>query len=164
MSSAYLRLLIVLPAILIPVCASSSPAFHMMYSAGWQYTALMYSFSYLEPVCCSMSSLAVASWPAHRFLRRQEGGLIIPSKNFPVCFFPSSTQKNNLLYRNTSAQSGSPWQFTMVKEVLYSYCIWKLPIRHHTPGSLLLFSFPFRWSPFPVSSPPSQLSHLTTEV
>ena len=24
--------------------------------AGWQYTALMYSFSYLEPVCCSMSS------------------------------------------------------------------------------------------------------------
>ena len=28
-SSAYLRLLIFLPAILIPVCASSSPAFHM---------------------------------------------------------------------------------------------------------------------------------------
>ena len=24
--------------------------------AGWQYTALTYSFSYLEPVCCSMSS------------------------------------------------------------------------------------------------------------
>ena len=24
--------------------------------AGWQYTALMYSFSYLGPVCCSMSS------------------------------------------------------------------------------------------------------------
>ena len=24
--------------------------------AGWQYTALMYSFPYLEPVCCSMSS------------------------------------------------------------------------------------------------------------
>ena len=32
-SSAYLRLLIFLPAILIPSCASSSPAFHMMYSA-----------------------------------------------------------------------------------------------------------------------------------
>ena len=59
-SSAYLRLLIFLPAILIPACASSSPAFLMMYSAyklnRWQYTALMYSFSYLEPVCCSMSS------------------------------------------------------------------------------------------------------------
>ena len=32
-SSAYLRLLIILPAILIPACASSSPAFHTMYSA-----------------------------------------------------------------------------------------------------------------------------------
>ena len=32
-SSAYLRLLIFLPEILIPACASSSPAFHMMYYA-----------------------------------------------------------------------------------------------------------------------------------
>ena len=32
-SSAYLRLLIFLPEILIPTCASSSPAFLMMYSA-----------------------------------------------------------------------------------------------------------------------------------
>ena len=32
-SSAYLRLLIFLPAVLIPACASSSPAFLMMYSA-----------------------------------------------------------------------------------------------------------------------------------
>ena len=31
----------------------------------------MYSFSYLEPVCCSMSILTVASWPAYRFLKRQ---------------------------------------------------------------------------------------------
>ena len=32
-SSVYLRLLIFLPATLIPTCASSSPAFHVMYSA-----------------------------------------------------------------------------------------------------------------------------------
>ena len=32
-SPAYLRVLVFLPAILIPVCASSSPAFLMMYSA-----------------------------------------------------------------------------------------------------------------------------------
>ena len=32
-SSAYLRLLVFLPAILAPVCTSSSPAFHMMHSA-----------------------------------------------------------------------------------------------------------------------------------
>ena len=114
-SSAYLRSLIFLPAILIPACASYSPVFLIMYSAAakslqlcptlwdpidssppgcpvpgilqartlewvaisfsscsvlaipwtalhissmsrWQYTASMYSFSYLEPVCCSMSS------------------------------------------------------------------------------------------------------------
>ena len=33
MASAYLKLLIFLPAILIPACASPSPAFLMMYSA-----------------------------------------------------------------------------------------------------------------------------------
>ena len=61
-SSTYLRLLIFLLAILIPACASTSPAFFMLYSAkkfkkaGWQYTALTYSFPYLEPVCYSMSS------------------------------------------------------------------------------------------------------------
>ena len=32
-SSAYLKLLIFLPAILIPAYASSSPAFHIIYSA-----------------------------------------------------------------------------------------------------------------------------------
>ena len=32
-SSAYMRLLIFLPAILIPACASSSAAFRMVYSA-----------------------------------------------------------------------------------------------------------------------------------
>ena len=60
-SFAYLRLLIFLPTILIPACASCSPAFHVMYSAyklnkQGDNIVLTYSFSYLEPVCCSMSS------------------------------------------------------------------------------------------------------------
>ena len=61
-STAYLRLLIFLLAILIPACASSSTAFHMMYSAyklnkqGDQYTALTYFFPDLEPVCCTIFS------------------------------------------------------------------------------------------------------------
>ena len=38
---------------------------------GSKITALTYSFPYSEPVCCSMSVLTVASWPAYRFLRRQ---------------------------------------------------------------------------------------------
>ena len=36
----------------------------------------MYSFSYLEPVCCSMSNFNCAS---DRFLKRQVGGLVFPS-------------------------------------------------------------------------------------
>ena len=59
-SSAYLRLLIFSPAVLILACTSSSPTFYMMYSAyklnkQWQYTALIYSFPNLEPVHCSVS-------------------------------------------------------------------------------------------------------------
>ena len=58
--SAYVRLLIFLPEILIPACVSSSPALRMMYSAQklnkqGECTAL-YSFPYLEPGHCSMSS------------------------------------------------------------------------------------------------------------
>ena len=55
----YLTLLIFLPAILIPACASSSQAFHMMCSEyelkkeSDNTEPLMYSFPNLEPVCCS---------------------------------------------------------------------------------------------------------------
>ena len=60
-SSAYLRLLIFLVAFLISVCASSSPAFLMVYSEyklnkQFDDTALTYSFPNLESVCCCMSS------------------------------------------------------------------------------------------------------------
>ena len=77
-SSAYLRLLIFLLAILIPACASSSPDFHMMYSAyklnkqgndiqPWCTPFLIWNQSVVP---CAV--LIVASWPACRFLRRKE--------------------------------------------------------------------------------------------
>ena len=76
-SSAYLRLLIFLLAILFPVCVSCSPAFLMMYSAyklnkqgdniqPWCTPLLIW-----KPVCCSMSSSNCCLWPAYRFLRLQ---------------------------------------------------------------------------------------------
>ena len=76
-SSAYLRLLIFLTAILIPAYASSSPAFLMMYSAyqlnkqgdniqPWCTPFLIWNLSVIP---CPV--LTVASWPAYRFLRRQ---------------------------------------------------------------------------------------------
>ena len=53
--------------------------------AGWQYTALMYSFSYLEPVCCSMSSSNCCFLTCIQI--SQEAGQVVWSshhlKNFP---------------------------------------------------------------------------------
>ena len=76
MSSAYLRLLIFLPAILIPAYASFSPAFLMMYSAyklksrvtiqSWRTAFPIWNQSVVP---CPV--LTVASWPAFRFLKRQ---------------------------------------------------------------------------------------------
>ena len=76
-SSAYLKLLIFLLAILIPGCASSSPAFHIMYSAYklskqgdsiqlWCTPFLVWNQSVVP---CPV--LTVASWPAYRLIRRQ---------------------------------------------------------------------------------------------
>ena len=75
--SAYLRLLILLPAILIPACASSSLSFHMMCSAyklnkqgdniqPWHTPFPIWN----QPgVPCLIRT--VASWPIYRFVRRQ---------------------------------------------------------------------------------------------
>ena len=75
--STYLRLLIFLPAILIPACYSSSPAFLMMYSAyklnkqgdNIQPWGTPFSIWNQSVVPCPVP--AVASWPAYRFLRWQ---------------------------------------------------------------------------------------------
>ena len=75
-SSAYLRLLIFLPGVLIPACASSILAFHIMYSAcglnkqgdniqPWRTTPLLIWNQSI--VLCPV--VTVASWPAYRFLR-----------------------------------------------------------------------------------------------
>ena len=89
-SSAYMRLLIFLPAILIPACASSSAAFRMVYSAyklnkqddniqPWHTPFPIWNQSVFP---CPF--LTVVSWRAYRFLRRQGRWSGIPiSKNFP---------------------------------------------------------------------------------
>ena len=77
MASAYLRLLIFLPAILIPACASSSLAFLMMYSAyklnkqGDNIQPWCTPFPILNQSIVPCLVLTVASWPAYRLLRRQ---------------------------------------------------------------------------------------------
>ena len=84
-SSAYLRWLIFLLAILIPACVSSSPLFLMMYSA---YKLNKHSDN-IQPWCTHFPIwnqsvvpcpvLTVASWPAYTFLKRQVWWLVFPS-------------------------------------------------------------------------------------
>ena len=76
-SSAYLRLLIFLTAILILACASSSPAFLMMYSAyklnkqGDNIQPWCNPFPIWNQSVVPCPVLTVASWPPYRFLKRQ---------------------------------------------------------------------------------------------
>ena len=99
-SPAYLRLLIFLPAILIPAYASSSPAFFMMYSAcklskqgdniqPWRTPFLIWNQSVIP---CSV--LTVGSWPAYRFLRRQVrwSGIPISLRIFHSLLWPTQSR------------------------------------------------------------------------
>ena len=76
-SSAYLRLLIFLPAILIPAYDSSSLEFHIMnstYQLNKQNDNIQpwhTHFPILNRSCVPCPVLTVASWPAYRFPRRQ---------------------------------------------------------------------------------------------
>ena len=84
-SSAYLRLLISLPAISIPTWASSSPAFLVMYSAhklnrqGDNIQPWRTPFPVWSQSAVSYAVLTVAPWPAYRFLRKQIRWSGIPS-------------------------------------------------------------------------------------
>ena len=76
-SSAYLRLLIFVPAILIPAYASSSPAFLMMHSLyklnkqGDNIQPWHTPFPIWNQSVVPCPVLTVASWPAYKFLKRQ---------------------------------------------------------------------------------------------
>ena len=92
-SSAYLMLLIFLPAILITAYASSSPAFHIMYSVyklnkqGYNIQPWHNSFPNFEPVHCSISSSNCCFLSCIQI--SQETGKVVwyshLLKNFPVC-------------------------------------------------------------------------------
>ena len=104
MSSAYLRLLKSLPAILILAYASSSLAFHMMYSAyklnkqGNNNQPWRPPFPICNQSLVPCPVLTVASWPTYRFLRRQErwSGIPISWRIFHSSFW--STQSKALTW------------------------------------------------------------------
>ena len=88
-SSAYMRLLIFLPAVLIPTCASCSLAFCMMYSAyelnkqGDSIQPWRTPFPIWNRSVVPCLVLTVASWPGYRFLRRQVVWYSHLLKSFP---------------------------------------------------------------------------------
>ena len=97
-SSAYLRLLISLPAILITACASSSPVFLMMYSAnqlnkqGDNIQPWRTPFPICNQSVVPCPVLTVPFWPAYRFLKRQ-----VRWSGSPISFrMPKATELQKL--------------------------------------------------------------------
>ena len=99
-SSAYLRLLIFLLAILIPACASSSSAFLMMYSAyklnkqGDNTQPWCTPFPIWNQFVVPCPVLTVAPWPEYRFLRRQVrwSGIPISFRIFHSLSWPTQSK------------------------------------------------------------------------
>ena len=123
-SSAYLRLLIFLLAILNPACAYSSPAFLMMYSAyklykqGGNIQPWHTPFPIWNQSVFPCPVLTVASWPAYRFLKRQVrwSGITISLKNF-----------HNLLWSTQSKPMKQKWLFFW-NSLAFSMIQWMLAI------------------------------------
>ena len=101
-SSAYLRLLIFLLAILIPAYASSILAFHMMFSSyklnnqGDDIQLWHNLFPILNQYIVPCPVQTVSSWPAYRFLRRQLRWSDIPISWRIFYSLLWSTQSNTL--------------------------------------------------------------------
>ena len=102
-SSAYLKLLIFLPAILIPAHVSSSLIFCTMYSAyklnkqGYNIQLWWTPFPIWNQSVIPCPVLTVASWPAYRFLKRQVRWSGIPISFRIFHSLLSSTQSKALV-------------------------------------------------------------------
>ena len=130
-SHVYLRLLLFLLAVLIPACASSSLAFHMMYSAyklnkqgdnilPWHTRFLIWNQSYFP---CPV--LTVASWPAYRFLRRQVrwSGIPISSRIFHSLLWSTHSQNFSIVNKAEVHSFWNSLAFSMNQQML---AIWSL--------------------------------------
>ena len=154
-ASAYLRLLIFLPAVLIPACASSSPGFLMMYSAyklnkhsdniqPWRTPFPMWNqFVVLCPV------LIVASWPAYRFLKsrsQEAGGLVFPSlSEFSTVYRDPHSQRLWHSQESRNRCFSGTLAFLMIQRMLAIWSLVSLPFKKPawTSGSS---RFTYCWS------------------
>jgi len=150
-SSAYLRLLIILPATLIPACASSNPAFLMMYSAyklnkqGDSIQPWRTPFPIWNQSVVPCPVLTVASWPAYRFLRRQIrwSGIPISWRIFHSLLW--STQSKVLVWLMKQMFFWNSLAFSMIQWMLAIWSLIPLPFLNAawTSGSS---QFMYCWS------------------
>ena len=137
-SSAYLRLLIFLPAILIPSCASSRPVFLMMYSAyklnrqGDNIQPWRTPFTICNQSVVPCPVIIVASWPVYRFLKRQVmwSGIPITLRIFQSVVI--HTVKSFGIVNKAEIDVFLELTFSMIQQML---AIWSLvPLRFLKPA------------------------------
>ena len=128
-SSAYLRLLIFLPAVLIPACAFSCPAFLMMYSVyklnkqGDNIQPWCTPFPIWNQCVVPCPVLTVASWPVYRFLKRQ-----VRWSGIPISFSTSSKIEWNLfvvyfvIFKDKSL--AFKWEIRRLAFSIHNYTVW----------------------------------------
>ena len=141
-SSAYLKLLIFLLAILISACDSSSLAFHMIYSI----YKLNKKGDIIQP-CCTLFPIVknsvfsclvpiVVSWSAYRFPKRQVRCSGIPNslRIFHRFCDPHSQRFENSQWSRSKCFSGiplfSPWSNKCWKFELWFLCFFKTQFAH----------------------------------
>ena len=153
-SSAYLKLLIFLPVILIPDCASSSPAVLMMYSAyklnkqvdnihPWRTPLLIWNKSVVP---CPV--LTVASWPTYRFFKRQ-----VQWSGFPISLRIRIEVPHSWLAPHSSTLA---WKIPRTEEPGRLQSMGSLRVGHNWATSLSLFTFMYwrrKGQPTPVFLP-----------
>ena len=152
MSSAYLRLLVFLPAILIPACEASRLTFHMIYSSyklnkpgdnTWHTP-----FPILNQSVVTYSVLAVASWPSYRFLRRQVrwSGIPISLRIFHSLCDPHS-QRLEHSQGNLSRWFfwGNSFAFSMIYLILAIWSLVSLPFLN-SACTIISSWFMYCWS------------------
>ena len=127
--------------------------------AGWQYTALTYSFSYFEPVCCSMSSFNCFFLTCIQI--SQEAGQVVwyshVFQNFPQLIVIHTVKGfgivNNLVSGYTTYVIPSLLLFSC--HVLSHSFVTPWAVAHQASPSMG-FSRQECWSGLPFSSPGTQ--------
>ena len=140
-----MRLLIFLLEILIPACASSSLAFHMIHSAeklnnqGDNVPPWRTPFPIQNQFVVPCPVLTVASWPSYRFLRSQVrwSGKSHLFQNFPQ-FFVIHTVKGFGVVNKAEVDffSWNSLAFSMIKWMLEIWFLVPLPFLNPTWTSL----------------------------